>query len=577
MNGDAVVTHNNNNSSSSTPPIPVDRQWLQKLVAKYSSNTTTNSNNNENSVGTAEACSNGNSNGNSISRRDDPLWVLAPMVDQSDLPFRLLCRRYNVPLCFTPMIHCKLYTTCPVYKGKFTLKNIPDMDRPLIAQICGSDFDSVLETCRDLEPYCDGIDINCGCPQGIAKRGNYGAFLLEQQDVLVHLVEKLVQHLTVPLSVKVRLLPWPVSSTTTKCMTTHSSSSQQEHNNKAVVHDDPAQPREEGEDDDEDDDDYDEDIPCDDNASDDDCPIGNAAACAVAATMIGNPNNKERALQASMRLYERLVNAGVHMLTIHGRNRLQKGPLTGPADWQAIAQVVQRLGDRIPILANGSIASRRDALHCLQITGADGIMSSEAILEYPALFHHVPPPVPEPTPAPCINDSVDADSHHHDTIPQQRIIGRLQLTREYLALAQQYPPDQGGQASSFKCIRGHVHRFLHADLQQHLDIRQRVCHATSMQHLLELVDWVQAVHDASHHDVCTEDLSWYRRHSQVVRDTETGMTMKVVNLALQRQQHESKVKSSGFELDHDDDADCFSNLFSLHNNNNEENGDNHDY
>ncbi len=39
--------------------------------------------------------------------RDNP-FILAPMVDHSDHPFRMLCWKYNTGLCFTPMVNAKL-------------------------------------------------------------------------------------------------------------------------------------------------------------------------------------------------------------------------------------------------------------------------------------------------------------------------------------------------------------------------------------------------------------------------------------------------------------------------------------
>ena len=53
------------------------------------------------------------------------------------------------------------------------------LDRPLIAQFCGNDEKILLKAAKMIENQVDGIDLNLGCPQNIAKRGNYGAFLLE--------------------------------------------------------------------------------------------------------------------------------------------------------------------------------------------------------------------------------------------------------------------------------------------------------------------------------------------------------------------------------------------------------------
>ena len=116
------------------PKIPVDRDWITKLLQKHP---------------------------NPNSRRHDKALVVAPMVDQSDLPFRLLCRQYGSNLCFTPMVHARMLLQSDRYREKF-LGTWLQQDRPLIAQMCGSDPDIVLEAAKLIEPYVDGIDINCG-------------------------------------------------------------------------------------------------------------------------------------------------------------------------------------------------------------------------------------------------------------------------------------------------------------------------------------------------------------------------------------------------------------------------------
>jgi len=71
---------------------------------------------------------------------------------------------------------------------------------------------------------------------------------------------------------------------------------------------------------------------------------------------------------------KRAENAGVQMLTIHGRTRQQF--FRDRADWSAIAPVVDAV--RIPVLANGDIGSAADAREALRQSGAAGVMIGRA-------------------------------------------------------------------------------------------------------------------------------------------------------------------------------------------------------
>ncbi len=110
----------------------------------------------------------------------------------------------------------------------------------------------------------------------------------------------------------------------------------------------------------------------------------------------------------------RAQDAGVQMVTIHGRTRCQF--YKGQADWAAIAEVRNAIS--VPLLANGDIVDAATARQALGASGADGVMIGRGVQGKPWLLAQVAhelwgSAVPD---IPTQGDFVDMVSRHYNAM-----------------------------------------------------------------------------------------------------------------------------------------------------------------
>ena len=86
-------------------------------------------------------------------------------------------------------------------------------------------------------------------------------------------------------------------------------------------------------------------------------------------------------------LAEQLQDCGVQALTIHGRTRSQM--YTGEADWTLIGEVKHNPRIKIPIIGNGDITNREEALQAFERYGVDAIMVGRATFGRPWIFQEI--------------------------------------------------------------------------------------------------------------------------------------------------------------------------------------------
>ncbi|CAG0917262.1 unnamed protein product [Notodromas monacha] len=132
--------------------------------------------------------------------------ICAPMVRYSKLPFRLLVRKYGCDIAYSPMIVADPFVRSEKARlAEFATS--PD-DRPLIVQFGAADAVEFSKATEIIAGVCDGVDLNCGCPQRWVSKKGFGACLLNKPEFVADMVSA-VKRLPLPekftVSIKIRI------------------------------------------------------------------------------------------------------------------------------------------------------------------------------------------------------------------------------------------------------------------------------------------------------------------------------------------------------------------------------------
>ena len=129
--------------------------------------------------------------------------ILAPMAGITDLPFRIICKKYGGPgLVCTEMISSR-----GIFYGDEKTKKLLNTEGergPVSVQIFGNNPEIMTDAAKEIEEVADIIDINMGCPAPkIAKNGD-GSRLLLELDLAGEIVKSVANAVNKPVTVKMR-------------------------------------------------------------------------------------------------------------------------------------------------------------------------------------------------------------------------------------------------------------------------------------------------------------------------------------------------------------------------------------
>ena len=132
----------------------------------------------------------------------DNTIFLAPMAGITDLPYRLIMKRFGAALVFTEMVSANgLF-----YNGAATrelLQSCPE-EKPLGVQLFGDSPERLAEAAEIVAEGGDLIDINLGCPVRKVVRSGAGSALLQSPSKVGAIIRAVRRATDLPLTIKLR-------------------------------------------------------------------------------------------------------------------------------------------------------------------------------------------------------------------------------------------------------------------------------------------------------------------------------------------------------------------------------------
>jgi len=138
----------------------------------------------------------------------EPFFCLAPMVDVTDEPFRLMITKYGKPdVIWTEFVSADGLASKEGRKKLLKNLEFSKKEKPIVAQIFGSHPENIEKACKIIADLgFDGVDINMGCPDRKVEKQGAGASLIKNPKLAREIIKSAKKGAgKIPVSVKTRI------------------------------------------------------------------------------------------------------------------------------------------------------------------------------------------------------------------------------------------------------------------------------------------------------------------------------------------------------------------------------------